>query len=157
MWRKLYYMTEQNRNTLIGFVALILLIGGVMFASNNKNITAQNTYTANFRTVEGIKINAPVYIFGVQVGRVAHMQLTNGQAQVTLLINNDVEIPIDSSLEVQTAGLFAEKSMTILLGFEADMLQNNGIFSYTGNAVNVLGLLNQQLDNNIAKREAKQQ
>ena len=156
MWRKFYRMTEQNRNTLIGLIALIVLIGGGILANTSKAVAVQYTYYAQFRTVDGIKINAPVYIFGVQVGKVSHMQLINGQAQVTLSINQEVKIPIDSSLEVQTAGLFAEKSMTILLGFETNVLQNNGVFSYTSNAVNVLGLLNQQLNLNILKRKAEQ-
>ena len=39
--------------------------------------------------------------------------------------------------------------MIVLLGFEGDLLQDQMAFMYTGNAVNVLGLLNQQLDRNI--------
>ena len=151
-------MTIQNRNLLIGFLTVIGIIASIVFMTNSgKNVSQKHTYNAVFRTVEGIKIGAPVYVFGVQVGRVSNMQLSDAQAQVTIVVDANVEIPVDSSLEVQTMGLFAEKSMIILLGFEGDMLQDKADFMYTGNAVNVLGLLNEQLDRNIEKREAEKQ
>ncbi len=153
---KLFGMSTENRNLCIGFMALVLVIGGIFFAvAGQKSEAARHTYHAVFRTVEGVKIGAPVYVFGIQVGKVSHMQLSDGQVKVSVTVDATVPIPIDSSLEVQTAGLFAEKSMTVLLGFEEDILQDKNDFMYAGNAVDVMGLLNQQLDINMEKRKAE--
>ena len=96
----------------MGVLTLVCIMGLVLFIRSTKTVdTKPHTYYAMFRTVEGIKIGAPVYVFGVQVGQVSDMHLSDGQVKVTITADAGVEIPIDSSLEVQTVGLFAEKKV----------------------------------------------
>lgn len=146
-------MTKSLRHIVIGCITLILGLGGWYGFFIPKSEPKASVYSGYFRSVDGLKIGAPVYVFGIPIGTVSHMVLDKGRVRVDVMMDTPIDIPLDSSLQVQTLGLFSEKSLAIGFGFEYDTLQPNDTFMYTENAVDVIQLLNTQLDRNIEKRE----
>ena len=65
---------------------------------------------ASFDEIGGLKARAPVSISGVKVGQVTGVQLDDLlRARVRLDLDPNIELPIDSSAAIRTAGLLGEE------------------------------------------------
>jgi len=104
------------------FIGIVILFTFILSIGGFKTWTSR--YQANFifNFVNGVKYGAPVRFAGVDVGEVKEINLFfNPQEQKTKIrivcwIKNNVRIPIDSTVWVNTLGLLGEKYIEIMPG-----------------------------------------
>lgn len=105
---------------LAGLVVLALRVGGGNYFSNASTYAV----TANFQNVGGLKSGSPIKLSGVVIGRVGDINLVSVdgeyKAQVTLLVNQDIKVPADSSVAINTSGLLGAQFVSVTQGFEVD-------------------------------------
>jgi len=101
---------------VIGFLAfgwLALRLGEVPW------ITGTKTYMINaeFNNISGVKEGADVQIAGVNVGKVRGLSLSADHiAVVSMQLDKDIAIPIDSIASVKSQGIIGDKYIQITLG-----------------------------------------
>ncbi|MFA6972100.1 MAG: MlaD family protein [Gallionella sp.] len=106
-------MEEKVNFTVVGIFVLLLgtaMIGGVLWLSSGKSYrTVYDTYQTYMKeSVAGLNLNAPVRYRGVDVGRVQKITLAPGnveQVQLTLGIEHDTPVKVDTVALLQTHGL----------------------------------------------------
>ena len=93
-----------------------------------------------------------VRLGGIRVGKVAAQRLDNNfRAVVTLDIDSNVELPLDSSAAIHTDGLFGSKFVVLEPGGEMDVLKHDQSIDYTQDAVIVSDLLDLIISEGQAK------
>jgi phospholipid/cholesterol/gamma-HCH transport system substrate-binding protein len=91
---------------------------------------------ARFDQISGLKTRAPVEISGVKVGQVTGITLGDDyRARVDLDLRPDLELPIDSSASIVTAGLLGDRYIAIDLGAEDQALVSGEEIAYTESAI----------------------
>jgi phospholipid/cholesterol/gamma-HCH transport system substrate-binding protein len=78
--------------------------------------------TVDFETAAGLEPKANVKMAGVPIGKVEEIRLAGNHARLTLRIQEDVRIPVDSVASIQTQGLLGEKYVEILPGKETEQM-----------------------------------
>jgi phospholipid/cholesterol/gamma-HCH transport system substrate-binding protein len=71
---------------------------------------------AIFASAAGLKLNVPVEIAGVEVGRVAAVELADGKAKVTLRINPAVRLSQDATATIRTKGILGDRYIELSPG-----------------------------------------
>jgi phospholipid/cholesterol/gamma-HCH transport system substrate-binding protein len=75
-----------------------------------------------FPTVGGLTEGDPVQVAGVQKGQVKAVHLQSQGVAVTISLDGDVKLPVDSRFSIQNMGLMGEKFVAIEPGVESQML-----------------------------------
>jgi phospholipid/cholesterol/gamma-HCH transport system substrate-binding protein len=118
---------------LLGLGAIAYLsfsIGGAGYSGDGMTIYAV------FDQVADLKTRAPVQIAGVKVGQVMSVELDDTyRAKVTMTVNADLELPVDSSAGVMTSGLLGDRYVQIELGAEDAILVDGDQVGYTESAM----------------------
>lgn len=106
--------------------------------------------TVTLESAAGIKRKAPVEMAGIQIGTVEQIQLKDGQAQVTLVIDKDVVLTSDAVVTVQTKGILGDKYVAVQSGsHEAARVQPGGEIAHVKGGAdmdNVLGKISDIAD-----------
>jgi phospholipid/cholesterol/gamma-HCH transport system substrate-binding protein len=93
---------------------------------------------ASFDEVGGLSVRAPVVISGVKVGRVTGIDLGKDlRARVALDVDANLEIPVDSSAAIRTAGLLGDQFIALEPGAEDELLPPGGMISFTEGALSI--------------------
>lgn len=71
---------------------------------------------AEFESVAGLNDKAPVRVAGVRIGRVDGIELRDGRAVVTLLLEQDVQLGKGSRATIANAGLLGDKYIELVPG-----------------------------------------
>ncbi|MGE5311838.1 MAG: MlaD family protein, partial [Nitrospirota bacterium] len=71
---------------------------------------------AIFDSAAGLKLNVPVEIAGVEVGRVAAVELENGKARVSLRIRPEVRLSQDATATIRTKGILGDRYIELAPG-----------------------------------------
>lgn len=104
------------------FVGLIILAIFILSIGGFKTWSSGYRISINFTFVNGVKVGAPVRFSGVDVGEVKRVELSfiprENRSNVSLQIwlRNNIKIPVDSSVWVNTLGLLGEKYVEIMPG-----------------------------------------
>jgi phospholipid/cholesterol/gamma-HCH transport system substrate-binding protein len=94
------------------------------------------TLYATFDQVADLKPRAPVDIAGVKVGQVVAVSLADDyRARVTMDLDPKLQLPVDSSAAIVTAGLLGDRYIQIELGAEEQYLTNGEEIGYTESAI----------------------
>jgi phospholipid/cholesterol/gamma-HCH transport system substrate-binding protein len=96
---------------------------------------------AVFSNVGGLRGGAPVTMAGVEVGRVAAVELADYAARVTLRLDEGVKLPEDSIASVKTRGLIGEKFVAVSPGAAESMIEAGGRIRETEAAINLESLI----------------
>lgn len=103
---------------------------------------------ASFDEIGGLKTRAPVSISGVKVGQVAGVELDDLlRARVELDLDPSIELPIDSSAAIRTAGLLGDQFVAVEPGGEDELLAPGDEFDFTENALSIERLIGKFIDN----------
>ena len=103
---------------------------------------------ATFDEASGLKRLAPVDIAGVRVGRVVAIELDeNYRARVEMNLDANLELPIDTSASIVTAGVLGDRYVSLQLGGEEILLQPGEEIAFTESAVILERLIGKDLDN----------
>ncbi|MFC1673083.1 MlaD family protein [Pseudomonadota bacterium] len=152
--------SNPNRDMLVG--ALVVMGLGVLFAASygGKDLSAKasvGTYPvqAVFSRVDGLFEGDEVRLGGIRVGTVGAQSLDHHyRAVVTLNLDAELQLPIDSAAAIHTDGLFGSKFVVLEPGVEDDLLSAGGEIQYTQGAMVVNELLNLIIEEGKA-RQAK--
>ncbi len=119
---------------MAGLLALVWLsfsVGGVRY----KGAGGLPVY-ALFDQVAGLKAKAPVEIAGVRVGQVSRIGLDETfRARVDLDLDASLQLPVDSSAAIVTAGILGDRYIQLTPGAEEQALQPGEQIAYTESAI----------------------
>lgn len=96
---------------------------------------------AFFPTVSGLKSKAAVTMAGVNIGEVVGIQLSKGQAEVTLGIHKDVQLEEDSIASIKTMGIIGDKYVSIAPGASDTYIKPGGTIRETQPPLDVESLI----------------
>jgi phospholipid/cholesterol/gamma-HCH transport system substrate-binding protein len=129
--------------SLSALAALSVHLGGLSY----KGPGGLELY-ATFDEIGGLTRRAPVTISGVKVGQVVGIDLDdNLRARVKLDLDASLEIPVDSSAEIRTAGVLGDQFLALEPGAEDEPLQPGEEFARTVNALQLESLIGRFVNN----------
>jgi len=111
---------SQVKTGIFIVVAILLFAGGVlMMGDKTKMFTQKGTLSLMMTDVAGLKVGAPVWLAGVDVGLVTEIRFekpeTSNQVEVILQVSTSAlkKIGNDSRITIKTRGLMGEKYVDI--------------------------------------------
>jgi len=137
----------EKREVIYGGVAILffMAIFGVFYSGQHQKAAAgltEYTIYATFNRIDGLDVGTEVRLSGIPIGTVEHLDLTsNYRARVTLLLQQSVKLPADTSAAIHTDGLFGSKFVTLDPGGDDTILQDGDTITFTQDAVVVSDLL----------------
>jgi phospholipid/cholesterol/gamma-HCH transport system substrate-binding protein len=154
-------MAEETRHILVGaamFLGLAILF--VFSAGSDGGTLGSYRIIAHFTTAEGIFLDSPVRMSGVQVGRVSDMDFDSERqaAIVTMEIAPEIKLPLDSIAIITSEGMIGGRFIRLEPGGELDMLQDGERLDYTQGSIMFEDLLAKIIltveRNRLARRKA---
>ena len=136
---------------LAGVLALVLLalrVSGLSFS------TSADTYRvyAYFENTAGLTTRAKVTMAGVSVGKVAAIELDHDSfsSKVSLDIDSKVNnLPLDSTASILTAGLLGEKYISLSVGGDDEVLEDQSVMTDTQSSLVLEELIGKFLLNSV--------
>jgi len=103
---------------------------------------------AIFDQTGGLKPRAPVEIAGVKVGQVVDISLSDDfRARVGLSLRDGLQLPVDTSASIVTAGVLGDRYVSLQLGGDDRMLQSGEEITFTESAVILERLIGKMVHN----------
>jgi phospholipid/cholesterol/gamma-HCH transport system substrate-binding protein len=112
-------MTSRGLEIRVGAVVLlaaIILVVGTMWFQRFQIAEKRYDFFVRFTEVGGLIQGDPVFVNGVERGRVENVDLLGRQVVVEMAVRQNVEIPVDSRVSLQAVGIMGERQVTIRLG-----------------------------------------
>jgi phospholipid/cholesterol/gamma-HCH transport system substrate-binding protein len=112
-------MTRRGLEIRVGIVvvlASVILVVGIMWFQKFKLVEKRYSYFARFGEVGGLQSNDPVYVNGVERGRVGSVKLSANAVIVEMGIREGVAIPADSHVRLKSVGIMGERFVEITKG-----------------------------------------
>ena len=72
----------------------------------------------------GLDTRTPVFIAGVQVGKINKISLSGYKARARILVKKSVKIPVDSAIAIKSQSLLGDKYLEIIPGVEGKYFAN---------------------------------
>jgi phospholipid/cholesterol/gamma-HCH transport system substrate-binding protein len=120
---------------IAGFVAfsyLSLQMGEFSVFNLEKNYSLE----AEFESVSGLKVGAGIEVAGVNIGKVARVELgEQGMAKVEMLIKQDIKITEDAIASIRTQGFIGDKYIKIVQGADEEMLKDGDMIFDTESSI----------------------
>ncbi len=140
------------------FVGVIILAAFVLMIGKFNTLSSGYELNILFGFVNGVKDGAPVRFAGVDVGEVKRIEFViaeENRQKVRLVawVRNDVRIPSDSTVWVNTLGLLGEKYVEIMPGknFAQPLRQNDIMVGTDPISMNEVGELAKSIAENLDK------
>lgn len=129
-----------TRDFIVGLFVLggLLAVGylSVSIGGLSYNGPGGLTLFAKFDETGGLKPRAPVVISGVKVGQVRGIKLTEDfRARVEVEVDKRLQLPLDTTASIVTAGLLGDRYITLEVGGDEQMLNNGDEIGFTESAV----------------------
>lgn len=130
------------RDFIVGLFVLASLLAVAYLSANLGGLSYTGEggleLVAVFDDIGGLSERSPVKISGVKVGQVKGIQLDDDlRARVALDLDPKLELPIDSSAAIRTAGLLGDQFVSLEPGAEDQLLQPGEVFTYTESALSL--------------------
>ena len=123
-----------------GIIAFIILLNLVLTEKNRVGKDVNN-YFATFNKIDGVSVGTDVVISGIKVGEVKEIFIKDNYPQISINVNKNIEISDDSSVSIQTDGLFGKKFLLIEIGGNNVYLKNGEKFSFSEDSIVIEELL----------------
>ena len=139
-------MKEKWQKTIVGFLLCVLL--GIWFIwAHNTSVKEQKKddflLYAYFSKTDGLNVGAPVRMAGLPVGHVFALDFgDNFLVRVTLSFDKKYDLPIDSSVSIETDGIFGGKHIELIPGADEELLVSGDDLAYTQDVLLLDELLN---------------
>jgi phospholipid/cholesterol/gamma-HCH transport system substrate-binding protein len=138
--------TSNTRDFIVGLFVLAGLVAVAYLSTSLGGLSVGGAggfeVVAVFDDVGGLSERSPVKISGVKVGQVARIKLDDDlRARVALDLDPTVELPIDSSAAIRTAGLLGDQFVSLEPGAEDELLREGEVFTYTESALSLDSLV----------------
>lgn len=135
---------------LLGFAALLFLTTQTTTSGMRLTSPAHYNVTAKFDNIGDLKVGAPVSMAGVEIGRVARIDLDPQQYKAVVLLQIDSkynQIPVDSDATIYTQGLLGGKFIGLTPGGSETYLKDHGRIDFTQSALMLENLIGQMFAN----------
>ena len=130
--------------TVMGGVVLIVAVFFVGFAFTSAGVSPVTGYevSARFENASGLSPGTDVRMSGVKIGTVTRQSLDpeTFSAVVTMTIQGDLELPLDTSARIIPDGLLGGNFVELEPGGEIDNIEPGGSIEYTQGAINIIDL-----------------
>ena len=121
------------------FVVLILV--ELMFVDRHNSKDNYYDLLATFNKIDGVNEGILVMISGVTIGYVDEVMLNKNYPVLKMKIKKGLRISDDSSVSIQTDGLFGSKFLSIEMGGNDNYLVNGDSFSFAEDSMLIQDLL----------------
>jgi len=118
-----------------------IVIFSVLFSEKKASSDSFKVYNITFNKIDGVQVGTNVLISGVNVGFVNNVSLEKNHPLVSISIDKNITLPDDSSISIQTDGLFGAKFMLIEIGGSEEPMNENDFFSFYEDSILVEDLL----------------
>jgi len=123
-------MPKEIKVGLFGLLAILVFVLGFRFLKGTSFFKGQNTYYAEYNTVDGLYEKNPVMLNGVNIGLVNEINFKNdnsGKVILTLSIDDNIKLPINSVASVASNDLLGNKVVKIALGDATEYASDNDL------------------------------
>lgn len=131
--------------TIMGAVVLVVAAAFIMIAFSSGEVSQVSGYevVAEFDDATGVSSGSDVRMAGVKIGSVSGIDLDPETffANVTLSIDESVQLPLDSSARILSDGLLGNTYIALEPGGDLENIEDGGRIAYTQGAVNLVDLL----------------
>lgn len=140
-------MSENTTEVLTGAgvlaVAAAFLIYMAQVGGIGGGATGDATYTASFRSVEGVGVGTDVRLAGVKVGTVLDLELDPGtfRAETVLGVDPAIELPDDTAVIISSEGLLGGSFVELLPGGSPFNLDPGSEIVDTQSSISIVQLL----------------
>lgn len=138
-------MSQERLETLTGAVFLCIAVAFSLYAVAFSGAVTANSYalTASFRSIEGVSLGSNVRMAGVSIGSVEKITLNpqNFSADVTLMIQDNIILPQDSTAVIASEGLLGGSFVEVQPGGAMDNLAPGDSIENTQSSISFLDLL----------------
>lgn len=140
-------MFKLKKETAVGLFVLIGILSVTYMAVKlgNIHLFTDKYYPvkADFSNISGLKINAPVQMFGVKIGFVQDISIDQdkGVATVVMRIDKEIKLTDDAIVSVKTSGLIGDKFLKIAPGGLGDPVKPGDTLFDTNPAVDLEDLI----------------
>ena len=155
-------MKKYSLETIVGiFIVIGLLCIGYMTIKLGKIPIFGGDYYllyARFSSVSGLRVDSPVEIGGIEVGRVERLTLDQEKqlALITLKIRKGVKVYDDASAAIKTAGLIGDKFVNIDPGGGGEVLKPEGTITETTTPTDIEDLISKYAFGDVKKEDKKE-
>lgn len=134
--------SSSARDFIVGLFVLAGLVAIAYLSSSIGGLSLGGpggySVVAIFDDIGGLSQRSPVKISGVRVGQVGTIDLDEDlRARVALDLDPSIELPIDSSAAIRTAGLLGDQFVSLEPGAEDDLLTEGEMLTYTESALSL--------------------
>ena len=135
--------------TLVGAFVIAISAIFLSYGYSVSDMSPKSGYKliAEFDRIDGLTVGSDVRMSGIKVGTVIDQELNkqNFYATVTLSINDDIELPDDTSAKITMEGLIGGNYVSLTPGGGFDLLTDGDEISYTQGSVDLIGLVSQAM------------
>ena len=136
--------------TLIGTLVLVFAGFFLTYAYQTTDLNGGSTgysVSAQFDRVDGLVVGADVRMSGIKIGTVTDQALDpqTYQANVTLTIDEAVQLPEDTSAKISSDGLLGGAYISLEPGGSMDLIEAGGEITLTQGSIDLMGLIGQAI------------
>jgi phospholipid/cholesterol/gamma-HCH transport system substrate-binding protein len=119
-----------SKEVKVGFVTVIAIacfLYGFSFLKGNNIFSTQRKFYAVYYDIDGLVEANPLLVNGYKVGMVGEIKLahdTTSRVIVTLILNDEVNVPKNSVAKVISSDLLGSKAVRLILGSGTNYAQN---------------------------------
>tara|TARA_Y100000991_G_C21721118_1_gene242148 strand:+ start:109 stop:546 length:438 start_codon:yes stop_codon:yes gene_type:complete len=122
-------------------VLMVLILVELMFVDRHNSNDEYYDLKATFNKIDGVNEGNLVMISGVNIGYVDKVLLNQNYPVLMMKIRKGLRISDDSSVSIQTDGLFGSKFLSIEMGGNSNYLSNGDSFSFVEDSMLIQDLL----------------
>ena len=140
-------MRKYAMETVVGIFLVVglALVGYMTVQLGHVSLFGDDSYplTARFTSVTGLRAGSPVYMLGLQIGRVEGLAMDqkNQRAAVTMRIRKGIDVYDDAIASIKTEGLIGDKYLSINPGGGGNLLKPGGLITETQPAVDIADVI----------------
>tara|TARA_R100001143_G_scaffold63588_2_gene72829 strand:+ start:85888 stop:86817 length:930 start_codon:yes stop_codon:yes gene_type:complete len=135
------------------FLAVVVAIVGFRFMRDIPIFRQSTVISTTFDRADGISTGSLVYLKGVRIGSVSRVMLTpEHNVRVTMGIDTDLNIPIDSEARLTSLSIVEGKSIVIVMGSSSEYVQHEGEIRgvYAETMMEVIGQKGEEMGDDIS-------
>jgi phospholipid/cholesterol/gamma-HCH transport system substrate-binding protein len=150
-------MEKYARETTVGIFMVVGLIcvAYMTIKLGHVSFLGENTYPlyAPFTTVSGLRVDAPVDMYGIQIGRVERITINqkDQMAVVELRIQKGIQVYDDAIASIKTEGLIGDEYISLSPGGAGAQLKPGGTITQTQPAVDLYDLISKYIFGTLKK------
>ncbi len=151
-------MQKYTMETTVGVFVVIglLLISFMTMNLGHVSLFGDNAYplSARFNSVTGLRSGSPVYMLGLEVGKVGRLTMDQEaqQAAVEIRIRKGVRVYDDAIASIKTEGLIGDRYLSIDPGGAGTLLEPGGTITETQPALDVADLISKYAFGEVKKK-----